>query len=330
MRKAILVIAMLASASSLFAQSEYLFFGGDFGFAGNVGGNIGYGLSAAPDIYICLSFDSLFTDPKSGLLAGLGARYFPFHTGLLLGLDAGLGDFDTSGADNWCFGIGGVVGYDLGGICPPLGGIQVGIQSHFYFAASVQATFEVFLDLGGPLPSGSARPTDSGPSPSESPGIVPLSPLLQVTDSTEGSVTLQWDAAYGAETYNLYRDGNLIYSGPLTFFVDTGLPSSSKHFYTITARNSAGVSGQSEAVSGIASRKKQTALLPLAPFLLSITDATQSSLTLQWDASSGADTYHLYRNGEVVYSGPLTYFVDTGLASVREMFLHDHCRKRCR
>jgi hypothetical protein len=148
----------------------------------------------------------------------------------------------------------------------------------------------------------------------------PLPPMLEVADSTDGSVSLKWYPPYGAETYNLYRDGVLIYSGPLTFFVDTGLPTNSKHFYTITARNGAGVSGQSEAVSGIASKQKATAFAPLAPFFLNVTDATSSSVTLQWDASSGTDTYHLYRNGNVVYSGPLTYFVDTGLVAGEKYF----------
>ena len=77
----------------------------------------------------------------------------------------------------------------------------------------------------------------------------PLPPTLSVTDATEKSATLQWYPAYGAESYHLYRNGALIYSGAFTYFVDTGLSSNTRYFYTIVAENKSGSSGQSESVS---------------------------------------------------------------------------------
>ncbi len=134
---------------------------------------------------------------------------------------------------------------------------------------------------------------------------------LQVTDKSTDSLVLSWEAVTGAAAYELYRDGSKVYEGDETSYADTGLPSDTGFSYKVRARNAAGISEWSNQVSGRTNRA-----LPAVPSGLRITGKTADSISLEWDAVSGADSYELYRNGEgVVYSGSRTSHADTGLNS---------------
>lgn len=62
-------------------------------------------------------------------------------------------------------------------------------------------------------------------------------------------INVSWNSSGGATSYQLYRDGALIYNGAGLSTSDTGLVLGSTHSYTITASNSGGTSPTSAAVS---------------------------------------------------------------------------------
>jgi poly(hydroxyalkanoate) depolymerase family esterase len=53
----------------------------------------------------------------------------------------------------------------------------------------------------------------------------------------------------------------------------------------------------------------------LAPTGLAVTSVTSSSVSLSWNAVSGAASYHVYRNGALAGSASGTTYTDTGLAA---------------
>ncbi len=55
-------------------------------------------------------------------------------------------------------------------------------------------------------------------------------------------VNLSWNAVDGATSYQVYRDGALVYEGPALAFSDTNLAFSSTHSYTLKALNDTSVS----------------------------------------------------------------------------------------
>jgi len=140
---------------------------------------------------------------------------------------------------------------------------------------------------------------------------------LVVGNPTLNSLSISWNSSTGATNYQLSRSPDnpngpwtQVYSNSGINYTDTGLLSGAIYYYTVKATNSAGSSPSSGAVQGIT-----LAVAPLAPTGLSITGTTSFSVSLAWNASSGATSYQLYRNGTQVYSGSYTYYIDTVLAS---------------
>ncbi|MGV8847858.1 hypothetical protein, partial [Tessaracoccus sp.] len=115
--------------------------------------------------------------------------------------------------------------------------------------------------------------------------------------------TLTWSASAGATSYSLYRGATLIYSGTAVTFADTNRPWGGTDSYTVTATNAGGVSATSN-----------TLILQMVPAIpiLSGTAAAQTN-TLTWAATTGADSYSLYRVGVAtpIYTGTALTFDDT-------------------
>ena len=53
---------------------------------------------------------------------------------------------------------------------------------------------------------------------------------------------------------------------------------------------------------------------PATPTGLNVTGTTTSSVSLAWNASTGATSYQLYRNGSQIYSNSSTNYADTGIS----------------
>lgn len=92
---------------------------------------------------------------------------------------------------------------------------------------------------------------------STKPTPAPAAPTgLSVTATSMTSLTLDWDAADGANEYNLYRSAALVggytrvYAGEDTSYEDTGLLYGATYYYQVSAENSGGESEMASAVGG--------------------------------------------------------------------------------
>lgn len=136
--------------------------------------------------------------------------------------------------------------------------------------------------------------------------ISPPTPTgLAVESSSADSLNISWNASPGATSYQLRRNGTLVYDHGDTSFTDTGLTPRAVYSYAVIASNAFGSSALSAAVSGTT--------VPLTPTGLTVGNATESALAVSWNASKGATSYWLYHNGTLVYDGRNASFRDSGL-----------------
>ncbi|MCL2488429.1 MAG: hypothetical protein FWE80_07075, partial [Oscillospiraceae bacterium] len=140
---------------------------------------------------------------------------------------------------------------------------------------------------------------------------------LRVTAKSAVSISLAWDAADGAESYNIYRDGVLIETVTGTTYTDGGLDYDTTYTYEIAAVNYAGESDRSDPVS--ATTNPQDLEPPTVPLNLSVISVRANSVSLTWDASDDNDMvagYDIFRDGVKVNSALITglSYTDIGLS----------------
>ncbi|MDR2446317.1 MAG: fibronectin type III domain-containing protein [Treponema sp.] len=150
------------------------------------------------------------------------------------------------------------------------------------------------------------------------------SPVSAVTASSS-SITVSWSAVTGAQEYYIYRsstaDGayaKLTTTAAITgtSYTDTGLSSNTAYYYKVAARNSVGAGEQSISVSA-------TTLIALLspPSSVIAVAASSSSITVSWNAVTGAQEYYIYRatsaDGSYTYLTNITStsYTDTALSS---------------
>lgn len=124
---------------------------------------------------------------------------------------------------------------------------------------------------------------------------VPDVPENLSTAATNSSITLTWDPAAGATTYQVNVDGSIINSGSHTSYVDAGLTPGSAHTYLVRAVNSGGKSGWSVPVTASA-----TPLESGVPANLNAL-TTSDAVTVTWDPVQDATGYdlHIENDGDV-------------------------------
>ena len=125
----------------------------------------------------------------------------------------------------------------------------------------------------------------------QAPVSVPAAPSNLAATAENGQVGLSWSASTGATSCNIYRWNGSSYaflknvSG--TSYTDAGLSNGTTYYYEVTALNSAGESGVSNAVSAT---PKASVTLPAAPSNLSARTASASQLNLTWKDNSTNET----------------------------------------
>lgn len=140
---------------------------------------------------------------------------------------------------------------------------------------------------------------------------------LNVTGTTDSTISLAWNSVSGAAGYNVYRMGTKV-NGSLvtgTTFTDTGLAPGTSYTFTVKAATSSGATG---AESGSVTASTTGNPPPLAtPTGLSVSGTTGSSVSIAWSSSSGAAGYNVYRNGIKITASPIaaTSYTDSGLAA---------------
>jgi fibronectin type 3 domain-containing protein len=156
-------------------------------------------------------------------------------------------------------------------------------------------------------------------------GNAPAAPTGLTAEPGNAQVALNWTASSGATGYYVKRSTTTggpytqISTQSATNFNDTGLTNGTKYFYVVSAYNSAGQSANSEEVSA-------TPVLPTpaAPTGL-VVAAGNMQVSLTWNASSGASSYHVKRSttsgAETQISAPTSAsYTDTGLTNGTKYF----------
>lgn len=126
---------------------------------------------------------------------------------------------------------------------------------------------------------------------------------LTYSNVTQESVRLSWTPTHGATSYELRRNGVIVYEGTNTVFNDTGLVGSTQYVYSVAAKNA----------SGVGSPKTASVTTGLVmPLNFNVSAVGETTVTLRWDSVPGATSYVLTRDGAQVYSGTNMTFTDSG------------------
>jgi fibronectin type 3 domain-containing protein len=126
----------------------------------------------------------------------------------------------------------------------------------------------------------------------------PAAPTGLTATAGNAQVALSWTASTGATSYNVKR--STVTGGPYTKissptatnFTDTGLANGTKYFYVVSAVNAAGEGANSTEASATPTA---SATPPTAPTGLQAT-AGNAQVSLTWNASAGATSYHVKRS----------------------------------
>ena len=169
-------------------------------------------------------------------------------------------------------------------------GLQNGIQ-YYYAISAVNAAGESMRRA-----EVSATPTAT---PTANPTATPESPVNIVATVGHNTVTLNWDAANGADVYQIYRGSptdsvenfNLIHNFiTSTTYTDTNVVNDTTYQYAISSRNIAGESARSAPISA-------TPMLtaPVAPANVRAI-INDNEVTITWDTVETAETYNIFRS----------------------------------
>ncbi|MEC0237852.1 hypothetical protein P4H71_26400, partial [Paenibacillus kribbensis] len=149
----------------------------------------------------------------------------------------------------------------------------------------------------------------------------PATPANLTGTATTTSIKLSWDAVDNAQSYELQRDGKVVYSGSELTYTDSGLTASTNYTYTLVAKNETGESSPASVQVKTAdptptdpTPTTPAPATPATPTNLTGT-ATTTSIKLSWDAVDNAQSYELQRDGKVVYSGSELTYTDSGLTA---------------
>jgi len=130
-------------------------------------------------------------------------------------------------------------------------------------------------------------------------GTVPAIPTGLAATAGDTQVSLAWNAASGASSYNIFRgtaaggEGTTPYKTGVagTSLVDLAVVNGNTYFYKVAAVNGAGSSALSAEVSAT---PKASTTVPGTPTGLAAT-AGDGQVALSWSPSAGATSYNLYR-----------------------------------
>ena len=154
----------------------------------------------------------------------------------------------------------------------------------------------------------------------------PTSPTnVAASSRTATSIALIWSASTdnrGVTGYGLYRAGTLTGTSSTTTGIFSGLSCNTNYTLAVDAQDAAGNrSGKTTVMVATTACADTTA--PSSPTGLAVSNVTQSSLTLGWNASTdnvGVVSYEVFRNGTKMESTASRSSSQTGLACSTSYF----------
>ncbi|MDL2300869.1 DUF6531 domain-containing protein, partial [Lachnospiraceae bacterium OttesenSCG-928-D06] len=132
----------------------------------------------------------------------------------------------------------------------------------------------------------------------------PSAPTAITVKTNQDSAVLEWGAVTGASGYNLLFDGN-VFNVPLTSRMITGLSANTDYTYSVSSKNSDGISSYGNT--------KIAKTAPNPPSNLNA-EATVDTVKISWESSNGATGYELLFN-EIVYNVTGNNKTITGLSA---------------
>jgi alpha-tubulin suppressor-like RCC1 family protein len=139
--------------------------------------------------------------------------------------------------------------------------------------------------------------------------VTPNAPTSFTTSILKDTnVTLAWSASSTPSvTYEVKRNGTVVYTGTSTTFADSGLTPNTAYTYTVVAKNATG--------SSTAVTQNVTTKLAL-PTNLKFNQLSNTSGSITWDAVPGATSYVVKKNNVVVTTVKPTdtFYTDNSLA----------------
>ena len=195
-------------------------------------------------------------------------------------------------------------------------------------ATKGRVTFQTDLRrVWGPVftpTAGNGEPPPPPPPPPPGDTTAPSAPQnVRPTNATTSSVTFAWNAStddVGVAGYGLYRDGSLTGNTTATTVTYNGLPCGRSFTFGVNAydaaQNRSSISSVSASTSACPPPTGDTAP-PTPPANLRATGATQTSVSVAWNASSddvGVAGYSLWRETTSTGSTASTTATFTGLA----------------
>jgi chitodextrinase len=163
--------------------------------------------------------------------------------------------------------------------------------------------------------SAQSAPYVTNSSNDTTPPTIPAS--AHTTTVMDTSITFAWTASsddVAVTGYKLYRNGTLINTTTSTSYTDTGLTPVTDYDYTIKAYDAA--SNDSAASSVLHTTTAYDTTNPSVPANLRTTAATDTTISLSWDAASdnvAVTGYDLYRGSTIITTTTGLSFTDTGL-----------------
>ena len=140
---------------------------------------------------------------------------------------------------------------------------------------------------------------------------LPAPANLHSVSTTATMITMAWNSVPGAAYYRVFRNGVYVGFTYGTSYVSTGLTSNTTYSFRVAAMSATNLQG---VYSAFANVKTLEAQLP-APTNLHAAAKTTTSITMTWNAVTGASYYRFYQNG--IYLGKVfgTSYTSSGLSA---------------
>ncbi|MBD7970373.1 S-layer homology domain-containing protein [Paenibacillus gallinarum] len=141
-------------------------------------------------------------------------------------------------------------------------------------------------------------------------GQVTTPRTLTLQDATYKNVALSWEPTFDADSYELYRDGQVIMAeADETYFEDTTVEGGRRYVYSVKAVKDGNYSAAANRVVNTPNAPEE-GVAPEAIPTLKVLKAYSDRVNFQIDPVPNATKYEVFRDGLKVYEGSLNLITD--------------------